>query len=180
MLKKDLISAVTASLSGKGYRKSTPATTTSLSIIDESGNKGKVKVDIPGYKLRLNKNDVEAVIDEALRLIVNAISLGENINLPDFGKLYLVYRAAGTKVMFGKETELKAACGVKFSPFEPVRNAAELYVDRYSSKFDFKSLAALGYKRYLDKELLSDGRIDGIEELFEDAENTDSPDETES
>lgn len=92
MNRTELAGRVTEELKARNYRKHVTASKDVLTISDADGNKKDFVVRHAEKNLYLNCSDVRAVIDAAIDIMIDALAVGDQINIRGFGVLGLKYR----------------------------------------------------------------------------------------
>ncbi len=74
------------------------------------------------------QNQVKETLDATLEMIQDALSEGEEVVLPGFGKFTVAHRAArkGRNPSTGEEIQIAASKGPKFKPGKPFKDAVNV------------------------------------------------------
>jgi len=92
MVKKELISRITAVLRENNVRKQISIPKRVFHIIDDDGNQKDFKVKQTDKSVIYTSEDIEAILDACMYVIREALKNGEEISVHGFGKLWLKYR----------------------------------------------------------------------------------------
>lgn len=129
MNKKELISAVSSKLREEDARKKMRVDKHKFYISDDSGNTAAFDIKQQEKSILYNKDDVRAIIDSTIEVMINAIRNGEEINIKGFGVLKLHKRAARRTKQPGTDTwfEVEERLVPKFFFGDQLRMAARSY-----------------------------------------------------
>lgn len=94
MNKKDLVSRVAAELRVSGVRKPVDGHKAVFHISDDEGNQSDFVIKKPGKMVQYTTKDVDNVVEALLKVIEDALKVGESITILGFGTLALRYRKA--------------------------------------------------------------------------------------
>ena len=129
MNKKELSRRIAAALRDQDIRKSVSAPKKVFHISDDEGNQKDFILKTTEKRVLFTVDDVEAIIDTCIEVIIDALKHGDPVTIRGFGTLGLKYRKGRTlkHVETGEEVEASSRFLPKFSFGSDLRMAAKLY-----------------------------------------------------
>lgn len=129
MKRKELIRCVVDLLRDSNVKKSVHVPKHTLHISDNDGNSKDFTVKSADKEVAFTSGDVGAIIDAAIRVIIDALIRGDNITIHGFGSLGLQYRKQRSTKKIGTNEDIVIAGRYvpKFVFGNELRMAARLY-----------------------------------------------------
>lgn len=129
MTKQELVNEAASLLRKRDARKPMRSDKHKFVITDESGNQAEFNIQTRDTEILYTRNDVMAIFDACLEVIVNAIGRGETVSLRGFGIWKLHRRAARRAKEPGTETwyDIEERYVPKFQFGNDLRRAARAY-----------------------------------------------------
>lgn len=129
MKRKELIRRVVESLKESGIKKSVHVPRHVLHISDDNGNSKDFTVKNADKEVAFSSADVGAILDAAIKVIIDALIRGDNVAIHGFGSLGLRYRKERASKQIGTNEDIILAGRYvpKFVFGNDLRMAARLY-----------------------------------------------------
>lgn len=129
MNKKDLVKRIAVVMREKNIRKPVSLPRQVFHISDDDGNKKDFIVRKTDKSVLFTTDDIEAIIDTCLSVIMDAIKHGEPISIHGFGTLWLKYKQSRSAKLPGTDEliEIDAHYMPKFTYGKDLRMCAKIY-----------------------------------------------------
>lgn len=129
MKRKELIRCVVDSLKESNIKKSVHVPKHTLHISDNEGNSKDFTVKSVDKEIAFTSDDVGAIIDAAMKVIVDALIRGDNVSVYGFGSIGLQYRKqrATKKIGTNEDIVIAGRYVPKFVSGNDLKMAARLY-----------------------------------------------------
>jgi len=136
MDKKNFVRSVAEVMHTNGVKKPVSIPKQVFHISDDDGNSKDFTVKTRDKTVYFTVNDVAAVVDACVYVIMDALKRGDYVNFSGFGRLGLNYRKPRKTKQFGtgEEVEIKGRYVPKFSFGNDLRMCAKMYELSLSDK----------------------------------------------
>lgn len=129
MTRKELVSRTAAALKELNRRKPVSIPKHTFHISDDDGNSKDFYVKKTDKSVLYTAEDVEAILDTMIHVIMDAIKQGEEINVHGFGRLALKYMKPKKlrNVLDGEYMQIDGFYLPRFSPGNDLRRCGQIY-----------------------------------------------------